>query len=50
MSEEYEWVCEKCGLVYFKDVGVCNGSYEDGVCRGRLRKRRRRNQNEQRKN
>jgi len=43
MSEEYEWVCEKCGLVYFKDVGVCNGSYEDGVCRGKLRKRRKRN-------
>ena len=40
MSEEYEWVCEKCGLVYFKDVGVCNGSYEDGVCRGKLRRQR----------
>jgi hypothetical protein len=40
MSEECEWVCEKCGLVYFKDVGVCNVTYEDGVCRGKLRKRR----------
>lgn len=32
-----KWKCEECGLVYFKNVGRCNGSYETGVCKGKLR-------------